>query len=234
MRYEPISLNTTLQISTFIIQISELIPHPSLLTSQILIYNDDGASKDSVTALLNYFHPHITAVTGQDLQNPHIFQQTSLFIMPGGRSLPYYEKLGEKGNQNIIDYVKKGGCYLGICAGAYYACKKTLFAEGLPLALNLPGALNFFEGAARGPVFADKEFAYGSENGALNVDIIFNEKNYSVYFNGGCTFEDVASYHNVHVIASYAENKKPAAIYCKVNKGCAILSGVHPELRNEV
>lgn len=199
----------------------------------ILIYNDEGTSKDSVTALLHYFKDNeaVKTISGRELQNAAWISHTRLLIVPGGRSLPFYEKLGSAGNKNIVDFVKQGGCYLGLCAGAYYAANETIFAMGLPLELRLPGELHFFHGRAIGPVFADNLFAYASEAGARIVTVDWQDQGtYSVYFNGGCYFENADTFKNVTVLARYHANQLPAIIQCAVGKGRAILSGVHPEL----
>lgn len=195
----------------------------------VLIYNDAGASADSVNELLRFFEQaHIRAqtATGADLQNTRWQDQTELLIIPGGRSLPFYETLGEQGNQRIIDFVARGGKYLGICAGAYYACSETIFAKGLSHELILPGKLHFFESRAIGPVFAAEEFAYQSEQGARVVNITLKDSVYPVYFNGGCYFENAQT----RVVANYTDNGLPAIIQCPFGKGQVTLSGVHPEL----
>ena len=198
---------------------------------RILLLQDEGTSADSVTALCQFYKNRIRCVSGHELQNPNIFDEADLIIIPGGRSLPFYEKLGEAGNQNIKNFVRQGGAYLGLCAGAYYASQQTVFAKNLPLELLLSSKLNFFEGAAIGPVFAENEFAYGTENGARWVEIIWNDgKTDRVYFNGGCYFEGAEADIKASVLARYKKNGKAAIIACSVGLGYAILSGVHPEL----
>lgn len=208
----------------------------------ILIYNDDGVSADSFMGLQDCFKNSIS-VSSVDLQCNTLFKNATLFIMPGGRSLPFYDKLGKKGNNNIKAFVAAGGCYVGICAGAYYAARNTIFAQRLSLELILPGELNFFEGAAIGPVFAKNNFAYNTEQGAQMVALAWESKKEfatlfpgcvarsSVYFNGGCYFENADQHSNTKILAVYAENNKPAIIECRYGKGRAILSGVHPELK---
>ena len=115
-----------------------------MIKKNILIYNDEGASQDCVTALLKYYNDQAQFISGVDLQSDDWIQQTKVLIMPGGRSLPFYKTLGKTGNQNIIQFVEQGGCYLGLCAGAYYASGETIFANSTPLELNLSGELNFF------------------------------------------------------------------------------------------
>ncbi|OGT43738.1 MAG: hypothetical protein A3F13_08345 [Gammaproteobacteria bacterium RIFCSPHIGHO2_12_FULL_40_19] len=202
----------------------------------ILIYDDEGVSKDSIAALLNYFKESeaISPISGAELQNSAWIPNTRLLIIPGGRSLPFYEALGSAGNKNIATFVAQGGCYLGLCAGAYYAARETIFAMGLPLELQLPGALNFFSGRAIGPVFADELFAYASEAGARIVNIDWqNQQTYALYFNGGCYFESAEKFKNVAILARYSQNQLPAIIACNLGKGRAVLSGVHPELSFE-
>lgn len=196
----------------------------------ILIYSDKGASSICVQALVDFLSQQhdVKCVSGHDLQKTDWMQHTSALIIPGGRSLPFYETLGLQGNQHIREFVERGGTYFGICAGAYYACTDTIFAAGLPLELKLPGELHFFSGRAIGPVFADEDFTYDSEKGARVVDVQWQDGAiYPVYFNGGCYFENADA---VEVLAVYAENQKAAIIRCPVGNGCAILSGVHPEL----
>jgi glutamine amidotransferase-like uncharacterized protein len=90
--------------------------------------------------------------------------------MPGGRDLPYVKKLQGKGNRNIFDFVRNGGSYLGICAGAYYGCSLVQFAQGDPLLEVVgPRELAFFPGVSQGPVFAG--FDYASCAGAKAADI---------------------------------------------------------------
>jgi biotin--protein ligase len=197
----------------------------------ILIYNDKGASLVCVQALVDFLSTKhdVKCVCGDDLQKKEWMQNTRALIIPGGRSLPFYDTLGSRGNQHIREFVEQGGTYVGICAGAYYACAETIFAQGLPLELTLPGELHFFSGRAIGPVFADEDFTYDSEKGARVVTVQWqNNAIYPAYFNGGCYFDNGDS--KTSVLATYADNQKPAIIVCSVGAGRAILSGVHPEL----
>lgn len=196
----------------------------------ILIYSDQGASLVCVQALVDFLSKKhdVKCVSGNDLQHTDWMQNTTTLIMPGGRSLPFYKTLGLQGNLHIREFVKLGGIYLGICAGAYYACSETIFAAGLPLELKLPGELHFFSGCALGPVFADKAFTYDSEKGARVVKVQWQDGTiYPSYFNGGCYFENA---DQAQVLATYVENQKPAIIACKAGLGRVILSGIHPEL----
>ncbi|KAF5826687.1 biotin-protein ligase [Dunaliella salina] len=96
----------------------------------------------------------------------------ALLVFPGGADLPYCRELNGKGNQIIRDYVSRGGSYLGLCAGAYYACSRVEFEAGDPV-LEVLGEreLGFFPGTAVGSAY--KGFDYTSEAGAKAAPVRF-------------------------------------------------------------
>ena len=53
-----------------------------------------------------------------------------LLVFPGGADLPYCKALNGEGNRLIGEYVRGGGAYLGLCAGAYYASATVDFEAG--------------------------------------------------------------------------------------------------------
>ena len=112
----------------------------------------------------------VETTTSEEVISGKLSDQCCLLVMPGGRDLPYVDKLKGKGNENISQFVKNGGGYLGICAGAYYGCSSVQFAQGDPL-LEVVGQreLSFFKGVSQGPVFDD--FEYASNKGAMAADV---------------------------------------------------------------
>ena len=166
--------------------------------------------------------------------------------MPGGADLGYCRVLNGDGTRVISDYVRRGGAYLGFCAGGYYGARRCEFEVGDP-ALEVIGSreLGFFPGTCRGAAF--KGFAYHSESGARAVRLAVPEKALGPtfmepvvvsYYNGGGIFVagDDAVEGDVEVLASYADEvdvdggkDKAAVVYCKVGDGAAILTGPHPE-----
>lgn len=69
------------------------------------------------------------------------------------------------------EYVESGGAYLGLCAGAYFACSRVVFEPGLPLEVVGPRELCFFGGIARGSVYPG--FEYGGEAGSVAAPVEF-------------------------------------------------------------
>ncbi|CAO3611002.1 unnamed protein product [Cunninghamella echinulata] len=149
-------------------------------------------------------------------------------------------------NQRIKNYVHGGGSYLGLCAGAYYASANIAFEFDTPLEVKGPRELAFYPGLSRGTMYPG--FVYNSNKGARSIPITLENKNkqiINVFYNGGGYFVRPTDYDQVTVIATYPdgprfkdsdnnnnddENTKAASIVlCKVGKGLALLSGVHPE-----
>lgn len=170
----------------------------------------------------------------------------ALLVFPGGADLGYCRSLNGEGNRRIEQYVRRGGAYLGFCAGAYYGSSRCEFEVG-DKKMEVVGSreLAFFPGTCRGCTF--KGFVYQSEAGARAAKVQPNKEAFKSgiipqlfrsYYNGGGLFVDAGKFSDkgVEALATYAEptdvegGEGPAAVvYCKVGQGGAILTGPHPE-----
>lgn len=173
----------------------------------------------------------------------------ALLVFPGGADLGYCRVLNGAGNRNITQFVRRGGAYLGFCAGGYYGCRRCEFEVG-NRELEVVGSreLAFFPGTCRGGAF--KGFAYHSERGAKAAKVVVRKEafpqsdaladSFRCYYNGGGVFVDAdkigADSGSVEILAEYADDlavdcgaSKAAVVYCKVGDGCAIVTGPHPE-----
>lgn len=156
----------------------------------------------------------------------------------------YCRSLNGEGNRRIEQFVRRGGSYLGFCAGGYYGSSKCEFEVGNK-ALEVIGyrELALFPGTCRGCAF--KGFVYHSEAGAKAIDVkVVKEafkagvipQTFRSYYNGGGIFVDAETFSDkgVEVLANYSgdldvEGGSAAVVYCKVGEGGAILTGPHPE-----
>lgn len=169
----------------------------------------------------------------------------ALFVMPGGADLAYCRVLNGEGNRRISDYVRRGGSYLGFCAGGYYGSRKCEFEEGHK-SLEVIGSreLGFFPGTCRGAAYGG--FQYHTEKGARAVklqvaqDVLGDDapSETTSYFNGGGVFVDAKALNGrkVEVLASFADDievdggdGKAAVVLCHVGEGKVVLTGPHPE-----
>ncbi|GAA5964359.1 hypothetical protein JCM3765_006388 [Sporobolomyces pararoseus] len=215
----------------------------------VLVYNGSGvsaSSRDYTLHSLRTFLSHrydVQLVTPKTLREEPWTDNCALLVFPGGRDLPYHFDLSGKPNRRIKEYVEKGGKYLGICAGAYYACREIEFEKGTPLEVLGSRELGFFPGLCRGTTFPG--FEYETESGARETSLSLKREAWrdhwsqspdhcEVWYNGGGSFvfdDPQAPPDGVQVLAEYEETepKQVAGVLCSVGKGQALLWAVHPE-----
>lgn len=215
-----------------------------------MIYAGSGVGPKSLENTISLLESLISdkytihAVDSDTIINRAWLADTALLVMPGGADLPYMEKLGGLGNQNIREYVLNGGKFLGLCAGAYYAADRIEFAKG-DSRLEVVGSreLKFFPGLVQGPTYAGFDYAPPHNQAGMRAATIYwqdghpfaNNQKFVVYYNGGGHFVNARQFSGVTILADYAPeivaqiSKHTAIVECKVGKGRAILSGVHFE-----
>jgi len=206
----------------------------------IYIYNDRGAGEEAVKQSQHMVTENvgdkynIQFINAKSVKEGLWIKNAALFILPGGADLPYCKKLRGVGNERIREYVEKGGSFLGICAGAYYASSGIEFAKGHPR-FEVIGKreLAFYPGIVVGPTFS--EYDYASARGSRAEKLIWKEGDnvatYIVYYQGGGHFMDPEKFPGIKILGFYSGEAKelPAIIEFSVGKGKVVLSGVHPE-----
>ncbi len=90
---------------------------------KVAIYKGDGASKEITVwenALKKYTHLKIESMGAEDIANGGL-KDFDIIIHPGGSGGGQGKALGEQGREEERKFIRNGGGYLGICAGAYLA-----------------------------------------------------------------------------------------------------------------
>jgi glutamine amidotransferase-like uncharacterized protein len=209
------------------------------MSKKALIYTGSGVNSLSRDCIFKFFQkinikPQF--IFKDDVISSNWEKTYDIFVMPGGRDVPYMQDLKGRGNQKIRSFVKNGGIYLGICAGAYYGSREIEFDKGGQLQVTEKRELCFFDGKAIGPIFGTNSYKYSSNHGAriLKISHIDDNINYS-YYNGGCFFKDAHLLDNVSIIGKYENlpENHAAIVECKYGQGRAILSGVHFEITKD-
>ncbi|KAJ3231830.1 biotin holocarboxylase synthetase [Chytriomyces hyalinus] len=224
----------------------------------ILVYNGPGTARTSTERTLTVLKSLLKGRCDVLAIGPEVINHadrawqstTALLVVPGGRDLPYVESLAGFGVKAIQDFVRGGGSYLGICAGAYFATKRVEFETGTPLEVVGDRKLALVSAVARGS--AAPGFVYDSEDGARSISIIVDAARIglmhpdaatppyrmNVYCNGAPYF-DIVSGSQVEVLATYDSNLvtenakgKPAIVQSSFGKGKVILMGPHLEHDN--
>lgn len=203
--------------------------------SVVYIYKDQGVSEESYEHTLATFEKYlrtlyaIQAIDAQSIREGSWKNNAALLIVPGGADLPYVQKLKGPGNEQIQDYVRQGGSFLGICAGSYYASAYVEFDKNGPLEVLGERELQFFEGKAVGPILAPYDYRTNSGSRAAQLFTVFKEvPQTEVYYNGGGFFESPERFSNTRVLATY-DNGLAAMVSIHYGKGRVVLSGVHFE-----
>ncbi|KAK3994521.1 biotin--protein ligase [Cladorrhinum sp. PSN332] len=221
----------------------------------VLVYTGTGSTLESVRhciySLRRLLSPNyaVIPITESAILKEPWAPTCALLVFPGGADLGYCRVLNGPGNRIIAQFVRRGGAYLGFCAGGYYGSQRCEFEVGNP-EMEVVGSreLAFFPGTCRGGAF--KGFEYHSERGAKAAEILvkrgaFTESEalpdvFKCYYNGGGVFVDAekisAESDKVQILAEYVDNLdvecgyvKAAVVYSKVGEGAAIVTGPHPE-----
>ena len=205
------------------------------MRSKILIYRDYGCADVSSLygELASYFREKGMSVDFTDaaeIKNGALDRGVKAFFLGGGAGTPYMQKLAGEGNERIRDYVRNGGVYFGICAGAYYACRDIVFEEDIPeLCIKNQTGLNLVERRAVGTLYKEYNLSpYAlTAFSAKIVQIRFQDgETYPALYHGGPFFDGTDG----EVSAVYDLPEAKAAVIMKpFGQGKVILSGVHFE-----
>jgi biotin--protein ligase len=220
------------------------------MNMNVLVYSGPGTTKPCVDQCLETFRlllsPYysVSTVNEKVLLHQPWESKTAILIIPGGADLPICKLFKDTINERIKKYVNKGGKFIGICSGSYFASARCEFEVGNPdMEVSGPRELKFFPGTCRGGVV--KGFNYGTERGTRALEVAVNSKilpglapSAHLYVNGGGVFVDAHKYANVQILATYADEldvedgidgKKAAVILSTVGRGKALLFGPHAE-----
>ncbi len=92
---------------------------------KIAVYDVYGF--EDVSHIKNIFYGYkeykIETIRSKDIIQGKL-KKYDVLIVPGGNPKDYGNPLGRKGLKNIQEFIKKGGKYIGICAGAYFGIAK--------------------------------------------------------------------------------------------------------------
>ena len=214
----------------------------------VLVYSGPGVSQTALTHVLDSFRTALTPnytvnpITASQLASHPWPSSCALLIMPGGKDVPYVSTLQGTANERIQAYVRGGGKFLGIGAGAYFASKAVEWEVGTPNQVVGNRELGFYPGTCAGNVYPG--FVLDREEGGQIVSVKLDldeegegEKVYDgVYYNGGGHFKNAEdpsmALKGVRVVARYSGGEgeaKAAAVLCKYGTGRAMLWGVHIE-----
>lgn len=172
--------------------------------------------------------------SGQIIKEKSLNTDVLAFVMPGGAATPYRQKLAVQGNDFIRDYVRQGGIYFGVCAGAYYACHQVFFEVDVPeLKIVNQCGLDLVQGDAVGTLYKEFSIRPYAQNATSETIIPVrwhaDDQRCWTHYSGGPYFSNLEQ--GVQILASYDSltTPLPALVEKQYGAGRVILSGVHFE-----
>lgn len=232
--------------------------------ADVAIYNDSaaplgtsGAWQEGITAIkymLTWMGLTYEDISYQDLNNSNqdFSSLYKVLHFPGGSPIYYNYWISKSGRERIHNFVRNGGGYFGICAGAFFAADIAVW-DGIwyddDTGYNAFGELigydlDLFPGSGIGPIngiaYYDiegyKEYNmatlnFENENTILSCykSIPYTE---DILYYGGPYFS-IDEGADVEVLATYEYNGEPAIVACQYESGKVVLSGPHPEIEED-
>ncbi len=207
--------------------------------SQALVYMDEGVCRSSADALVGQLEamldPSISVIkVDSDYLKAELWEDKTIALVMGGGTCSSWDRhLGIEGVEKIRQYVFKGGRYIGLCAGAYFASAETRFELSGQTPIERKRPLAFFPGKAMGPLIqTDEHLSLAAARAAeVSFKIKGSSQIGSLYYQGGCFFDLEEDTADVEVMSYYQSVGKASAVFCKVGRGFALLDGTHPEFK---
>ncbi len=210
-----------------------------MIRKKIGVYVDHGAGELSAVSMLGALasYGEVHEIDINAIWKGNILAKLDALVIPGGNDTQYSLKLYGKVIERVREFIKDGGRYFGVGAGARFACSKTVFQETLPDRISGPRELALFRGSAVGSIY---EFA-GPYDRTTNTAAVVNlrmqdNSRANCFYWGGPYFEAAPDTSNYHVLAYYdlPSDINQAIIELPFGDGRVILSGCHPEISGEM
>jgi GMP synthase-like glutamine amidotransferase len=202
---------------------------------KIAIFDGKGASGGGIENMIGRIESipqaSVTRVKAEEWATIDL-KPFDLVVFSGGSGSAQAKSIGEAGRDNVRKYVRGGGGYVGVCAGAYLAC------SNFPWSLGILNAATVSSKWQRGQAFVDLEVT--DEGHKLLGDV---HGKFKVRYHNGPIIKpagrtDLPAYTAVTLFRSeIAEFGSPAGVMVNspaqaiglCGKGRVFISSPHPE-----
>jgi glutamine amidotransferase-like uncharacterized protein len=204
-------------------------------TAIIALYSDQGTWEESVRAAESMFKwmNYTVEMVDADYINEEGLDNFVVLCVPGGDMYQYSQDISSKGFENIRDFVRGGGGYLGICGGAYLASERIVW-RGRQLQMR---SLELFHGSAEGPI--DDIVPYPNYT-VCKINILDFEHpitrsepdfEWMLYYWSPklVPYEDA----EVTILGRYDGVDQPSVLSFEYGHGRVFLIGAHPEIEED-
>lgn len=200
-----------------------------MMASPILVYAGEGTgdpTRNGIEAFLSDRGFAWRAVAAPEVV-PSVLARASAFYVPGGWAWPYVRDMPPSTKQALRAFVRDGGCYIGVCAGSYFAADVIRWQGRL-----VEYDLDLFLGVAVGPIDAIQPWKSWRLT-PLELDgdspVPAREERHEALYWGGPAYHPHPR-QPVATLARYAVTGEAAAITFAYGKGQVLLMGCHLEL----
>ncbi len=205
--------------------------------AEFAIYSndDEGTWKDGIVAFEQFLEwKSITfeRVSPSDINTVKLADFYEAIYFPGGDADYFNEAIDQKGIQHIKELVNAGGGYIGMCAGAEFACDRLVW-DGYTI--DYP--LDFFVGRAVGPIDAIAVWPeYAMTTLSMNLTNPINQfepdSEVMLYYGGCAMYPDSGMLFDT--VATFdALNDDNAIINFHYGNGRVLLIAPHPEIEED-
>ncbi len=217
-----------------------LLTQVSALNADFAIYTGSGTWEHSVSAFENFLEwKNLTyeEINSWNLNHNSLIGNYKAIFFPGGWAYNYKKSIHSSGNQNIRDFISSGGAYIGMSAGAYFACDNVRWENQ-----DYPYYLNLFHGDCIGPI---EEIAPWpnyvmttmsiNKNHEANIyepmaeDFLYYGEPYFIPYQN----QEMQILASWNVISNPAADKAPGIIGFNYGQGRVLLIGPHPEIEED-
>jgi glutamine amidotransferase-like uncharacterized protein len=210
-------------------------PAPPEKNVVVALYSDLGTSEESVQAAEKMFQwmNYTIALVGADYINTKGLDSFSVLCIPGGNMYQYAQDISSSGMENVRNFIRNGGGYIGICGGAYFASEKVVWrGDQLPMT-----PLGVFPGTAEGPI---KEIVPYPNYSMCKVNFLDSthsitqsepDSGWMLYYSGPMLVPNKDA--DVTILGKYDSVNQPMILAFDYGLGRVFLIGTHPEIEED-
>lgn len=201
----------------------------------VALYVDRGADADCIQATQNMFEwmSYTVQLVTSDYINNVGLDNFDILCIPGGNMYEYSEDISSVGKENIKNFIRNGGGYIGICGGAYFTGEK-VFWQGEQLSMT---PLGIFPGTTKGPIEAIALYPYCTMcevNIAYHSHPITQSLQDSIWIRYCYGPEFLPNQDaDIDILGTYDIEGKPAIITFEYGLGKVFIIGTHPEFEED-
>jgi Uncharacterized conserved protein len=153
-----------------------------------------------------------------------------LVVFPGGQCSKWDNDLDTRTLSIFRSHIETGGHAFMLCAGAYFAARKSVYNQKGSPPFERERLLKFFPGTVEGPLIPPPRVGHGSVwDLVTNIRWVDGSVGTVYIYGGGRLVPDPSMEEECEVLAEFCVDDSIAIAKCPVGKGTAILSSVHLE-----